>query len=351
MTVKIIKYILSNDLADVFCWCHYLNIKLINDLKLNDCNYSVFEKKSYTINPLLMFVNVKDFFLTKKILFSAVKNSDSIILVQGSIELGCEFLLYAHVLGIKIKSYIPFAHKNIILRNKFSSIRDWVDKFIYKLTNEYITISEQFRGQLIEHNRSAKVFIANNFVDAIPSDNFTRSNRNNLELDKFNVFIVGRLVTTHKCQDLLLSSIHKISNIVDKNVVVHIIGSGFDLYKLKGLASIYNNFETVFHGWCDKWWELSARCDLLVIPSRFEGVPLVMLEAIANKVPVIASKCDGMLDYLHDYALFDNCNEACTIENLSNLLLRCLTDKSFLTKCSLYKISNVNNVDVNAFLL
>ena len=49
--------------------------------------------------------------------------------------------------------------------------------------------------------------------------------------------------------------------------------------------------------WCDPA-RLYQALDALVIPSRYEGLPLVMLEALASATAVLGSDRDGMKDLL-----------------------------------------------------
>nr|AIA95415.1 Glycos_transf_1 [uncultured Pectobacterium sp.] len=88
---------------------------------------------------------------------------------------------------------------------------------------------------------------------------------------------------------------------------VDIIGTGPDLPWLKekvsvlGLEKIFN-----FHGWSDEPWEMCYNNDALIIPSRFEGVPLVMLEGLCIGIDIIATNADGMRDYIDKSMLFND---------------------------------------------
>ena len=46
------------------------------------------------------------------------------------------------------------------------------------------------------------------------------------------------------------------------------------------LFSSLENIDVKFYGWMKEPWEEAYKADLILIPSRFEGVPLIMLEAI-----------------------------------------------------------------------
>jgi glycosyltransferase involved in cell wall biosynthesis len=53
-----------------------------------------------------------------------------------------------------------------------------------------------------------------------------------------------------------------------------------------------------FRPWTPLVSDIYTASDLVLMPSRFEGVPLVMLEALMAGRPVAAAGVDGMRDYL-----------------------------------------------------
>jgi glycosyltransferase involved in cell wall biosynthesis len=51
-------------------------------------------------------------------------------------------------------------------------------------------------------------------------------------------------------------------------------------------------------GWKKDLREVYAATDVLLIPSKVEGVPLVMLEALGYGIPVVGTDQDGMRSWL-----------------------------------------------------
>jgi glycosyltransferase involved in cell wall biosynthesis len=56
----------------------------------------------------------------------------------------------------------------------------------------------------------------------------------------------------------------------------------------------------VFAGYVADTREVYAAADILLMPSRFEGLPMTLLEAMAMNLPVVASKLDGIAEVITD---------------------------------------------------
>ena len=68
--------------------------------------------------------------------------------------------------------------------------------------------------------------------------------------------------------------------------------------------------------------------DLFVLPSKSEGMPNAILEALGLGVPCIGSRIPGIIDVLrHEELLFDPLDE----ESLTNKLARILSDAQYST--------------------
>ena len=74
----------------------------------------------------------------------------------------------------------------------------------------------------------------------------------------------------------------------DSNLPIMFIGDGVMRERLE-LESKELNVDVSFQGFVTKPWELITQGDLLIVPSQYEGDGLVVVEAIARKVPILLS--------------------------------------------------------------
>ncbi|MEM2174859.1 MAG: glycosyltransferase family 4 protein, partial [Candidatus Micrarchaeia archaeon] len=114
----------------------------------------------------------------------------------------------------------------------------------------------------------------------------------------------GRL-TKQKDQETLIKGLHvfinKYMNNQRKNVFLTIVGAGELERELKSLCSEYRlNENVIFTGPQYDVSNLIKRSDIFILSSLWEGFPLAILEAMALKVPVIATNVGSVDEIIED---------------------------------------------------
>ncbi len=82
-----------------------------------------------------------------------------------------------------------------------------------------------------------------------------------------------------------------------------IIGGNGEVKKLENILDRYNLSKTVkFEGWVSgkKKEELLKECDIYILPSYFEGLPISILEAMSYKMPIISTPVGGINEIVKD---------------------------------------------------
>lgn len=120
----------------------------------------------------------------------------------------------------------------------------------------------------------------------IDTDFFTYREREPLDGRTFRFCCLAIADVYGKGYDVLAEAIGK-----QPNVELHIAGNGTDAQTMQHLfaqkPNVYLHGELDKHGVRDLLWE----CDALVLPSRSEAQPLVILEALATGIPVVSTEC------------------------------------------------------------
>jgi glycosyltransferase involved in cell wall biosynthesis len=233
---------------------------------------------------------------------------DIALIIQGDIEISSTGLLAARKAGIPAVSYIPLPHNQVEKGGKLGAIRDLFARHLYAVPDGFITISTVLGEMLQSKGTTAPIKVVYN---GIATDQFhpigrgTARDTLKLPQDPVIIGIAGRLERKQKQQQLLLDGIADQSPPLSTAHAVF-CGDGQDREFLQQRAAGLGIVDrTHFLEWRNDLATFYSALDVLAIPSRYEGVPLVMLEALCCGTPVVAGNRDGMKELLPSEWLFE----------------------------------------------
>jgi glycosyltransferase involved in cell wall biosynthesis len=200
------------------------------------------------------------------------------------------------------------------------ALRDLFCANLFQLPDSFITITDEMARLLKEQGAIAPIHIVYNGVDTErfqPGDAGIACAELRLPLDKARIGMIGRLEFRQKQQHLL---VHAVASDPQLTKSCHLVfaGDGPDAERLRSLLRDAGVSGDVL-SWCDPA-RLYHALDALVIPSRYEGLPLVMLEALASGTAVLGSDRDGMRDILPGNWRFQPNGSAALAAALANFL-------------------------------
>jgi glycosyltransferase involved in cell wall biosynthesis len=243
-----------------------------------------------------------------------------VVAIQGNIEHSSLALLAARHVGIPCTSYIPVPHSNAEMGARFGALRDHFASRLFTLPDSFITITDEMAKLLRHRGATAPIHIVYNGVDTarfLPGDPVAACRQLNLPLDKILIGVIGRVEFRQKQQHLLVQAIAAEPALSTACRLVF-AGDGPDVAALRTLVEQSQISATILP-WCDPA-RLYQALDALVIPSRYEGLPLVMLEALAAATAVLASDRDGMKDLLPPAWRFEPNNPTALATTLSRFI-------------------------------
>jgi glycosyltransferase involved in cell wall biosynthesis len=149
------------------------------------------------------------------------------------------------------------------------------------------------------------------------------------------VLMTAGILNRGKNMEMLIKCLPRIGM---DNLFLMIIGDGSSkedfsyVNELRELARRLGlDHRVIFTGWLEKeeLWRNYLAADLFVLPSKGEGMPNVILEALGLGVPCIGSRIPGITDVLrHEELLFDPFDE----ETLAKKLGRFFSDNEYFNE-------------------
>ena len=212
-------------------------------------------------------------------------------------------VIHIHALGPALFCWLPFllsSSKVVVYchgldwqRVKWGKLSSTLirlgEKLAVRYSDELVVVSQELRRYFWETHARETVYVPNGPAQYAPSDqDFSFGRRLGLEPGKYMVFL-GRLVP-EKCPDLLIQAFLQLKK---RGWKLAIVGGNSDTSafqdRLSDLAQ--DDPRVIFTGVLRGRYlaEVIRGAGLFVLPSEVEGLPLAMLEAMQEGLPIVAS--------------------------------------------------------------
>lgn len=182
--------------------------------------------------------------------------------------------------------------------NNIDLEKDYIINNVRELDNILVLHEEQRKEVIRIFNVNTKKIsiIGSGYDDKIfYNKNYKRSK-------KINLTYAGKICKS-KGLEPLLRSMDKLD--YDENhIVLNLAGSGSNIEEVNEIKSLADKckYKVIFHGKLNhqELAELFNKSNIFILPSFYEGLPVVVLEALACGCNVIVSEINGLEDFMGD---------------------------------------------------
>lgn len=180
----------------------------------------------------------------------------------------------------------------------FYPIERWLSKYtdiLVTINSEDYERAKKFKARRVELVNGVGIKIP----DKIFSKDEMNEKRKQLSACKDDIVLlsVGELIK-RKNHSIVIEAIAKLNN---PRIKYYICGSGVLEKELRGMIQKLHLEKQVFLlGFRKDINEICQMADIFIFPSLQEGLPVALMEAMANSLPVLASKIRGNIDLIKD---------------------------------------------------
>lgn len=310
---------------------HNINFIKYNFITPNDL-YNKYAKDNNLIYYFLYFISIYPLFFTSILYFyfnhKKFEDVDTFLINNGGYPGGFYSrsfnlsLIFSKIKGniIHIVHSTPddYTRLNIVLEKYL------IDRLIVKKTI-FVSICNFVKDELFR--------IRNIYSDIVIYNGVSDFNDNKIiNEDLFTILHIAS-INENKNQEILIESIYRLKNTYkyEKKIVVKFVGTISDNNYYKHLLHLIEEYELrdtfFFIGSTNDIKSFLNSSDLLVLTSKIEGFPLVILEAFSASLPVISSNVGGIneqIDQNINGYLYESNNHI----ELANYLIQLINNES-----------------------
>lgn len=187
------------------------------------------------------------------------------------------------------------------------------DRLIFPFFDAVVPLSDSLNSGLCRiPGLNGKLQVIRNGVDISEIEGITGVSDELMEWKRQGAFVIGYIgrLTVGKGLDVLLQALVQSGR---QNWRVAIFGEGEQLGELISLVKrLRIDSQVKFFGYREDRISFLKCFDVFVLPSRSEGIPRCVMEAMSARIPVIASNIQGcryLVDHLKTGLLFQTDNE------------------------------------------
>jgi len=236
----------------------------------------------------------------------------------------------------------------VLFKDFIEKVYRWsIGTYIYKVVDKIITLSSSDKNFIQRHGvPKEKIEVIPNAIDIEKINSLANKakdkidsiiGRYELSRYKFKILFVGPVIK-RKGIDTAIKAISLLRKSIP-NVILIVTGNGNFLEKAKKMVNKLNLDKNILFTNRVPYLELLALyqiADLVILPSRSEGLPTTLLEALALKKKVIASSLPSIKEYFYNKIPLVNSDDSEAL---------CIAIKSILMESSKY----IENIDIQNF--
>lgn len=202
-------------------------------------------------------------------------------------------------LGLRVKTKVVISEHNALTQVVANSKRPFIKglrflvRFLYKYSDALVSVSAGIKGELhndigVRHKNSVVIYnpVVDDWLERLKLED---PGHKWLDGTKKVFLGVGRL-SVQKNFEALIKAFSLISD--DESYRLIILGDGEDKEALQNLAKELKVFDKIdFCGRVDNPYAFMSQSDVFVLSSKFEGLPTVLIEALACNLPIVSTDC------------------------------------------------------------